>query len=95
MNDSGRVESRESGVWSLEKPRPDARHQTPDTRLRSLNRNAALAMLLVALTFLFYPSEEGMAWMMWRDAPLLALTLLAGAAFCALRWRRLLRSAHT
>jgi hypothetical protein len=30
-----------------------------------------------------------MAWMMWRDTPLLAIALMAGAAFFAFRLRRL------
>jgi hypothetical protein len=33
-----------------------------------------------------------MAWMMWRDAPLLAITLMAGAVFFAFRLRRLPRA---
>jgi len=67
---------------------PDTRLQTSDSSLRSRNRNVAAAMVLIALTFLFYPSEEGMAWMMWRDAPVLAAALVAGAAFFIVRWRR-------
>lgn len=76
------------GVSRRGNPSPDSRLPTPDSRLRSRNRNIAAAMVLIALTFLFYPSEEGMAWMMWRDAPLLAAVLVAGAAFFIVRWRR-------
>ena len=46
------------------------------------------AVSLLALTFLFYPSEEGMAWMMWRDAPLLAAVMAACAVGLLLLWRR-------
>jgi len=51
-------------------------------------RNAylALAISLLAATFLFYPSEEGMAWLMWRDTPLLAGALALTAAWFAWRW---------
>jgi hypothetical protein len=60
-----------------------------DRRVLALrNRYSALAALLLALTFLFYPSEEGMAWMMWRDAPVLAAALVVGAGFFIVRWRR-------
>jgi di/tricarboxylate transporter len=55
---------------------------------RKRNIYTALALSLVAVTFLFYPDEEGMAWMMWRDAPALALLLLAAGVLCAvLAWR--------
>jgi hypothetical protein len=57
--------------------------------LRRRNLYTALMASLAASTFLFYPSQSGMAWMMWRDTPLLAIALMAGAAFFAFRLRRL------
>jgi hypothetical protein len=56
--------------------------------LRRRNIYTALSASLLALTFLFYPNMEGMAWMMWRDATPLALTM-AGLAvlFAVLRWK--------
>jgi hypothetical protein len=60
--------------------------------LRRRNRYTALMASLAASTFLFYPSQSGMAWMMWRDTPLLAITLMAGAVFFAFRLRRLPRA---
>lgn len=56
--------------------------------LRRRNRYTALMASLAASTFLFYPSQTGMAWMMWRDTPLLATALMAGAAYFAWRLRR-------
>jgi len=88
MNDRASASGPGIGVSRPGAPSPDSRLQTPDARLRSRNRNVAAAMVLIALTFLFYPSEEGMAWMMWRDAPVLAAALVAGAAFFIVRWRR-------
>lgn len=52
------------------------------------NTYLALAICLLAATFLFYPSEEGMAWLMWRDTPLLAAALALAAAWFAWRWWR-------
>ena len=51
-------------------------------------RNAylALAISLLAATFLFYPSQEGMQWLMWRDTPVLAGALALAAAWFAWRW---------
>jgi hypothetical protein len=61
-------------------------------QLRRRNLYLALAISLFALTFLFYPSEEGMRWMMWRDTPLLAAALTVTAAGFAWRWWRATRS---
>ena len=61
-------------------------------QLRRRNVHLALAISLFALTFLFYPSEEGMRWMMWRDAPLLAAALAITAVGFAWRWWRASRS---
>jgi uncharacterized membrane protein YccC len=55
---------------------------------RKRNRYLAVAMSLLAVTFVFYVTEEGMQWMMWRDSTLLAVGLVAAAAvFGALWWR--------
>jgi hypothetical protein len=60
--------------------------------LRKRNLYLALAVTLLGLTFLFYPGTEGMAWMMWRDAPLLAGVMAAAGIYCALSWWRTPRS---
>lgn len=56
--------------------------------LRRRNLLLALAITLIALTFLFYPGTDGMAWMMWRDAPLLAGTMAAIGLACGFAWWR-------
>ncbi|MCI0432937.1 MAG: hypothetical protein L0271_04710 [Gemmatimonadetes bacterium] len=56
--------------------------------LRKRNLYLALGITLLALTFLFYPGTSGMAWMMWRDTPLLAAGMAAaGLVLLALWWR--------
>jgi uncharacterized membrane protein YccC len=60
--------------------------------LKKKNLYLALTITLLALTFVFYPGTEGMAWMMWRDAPLLASALAAAAAIFAIAWWRTPRS---
>lgn len=52
----------------------------------------ALAITLLGLTFLFYPGTEGMAWMMWRDTPLLAGAMALAGLYCAVMWWRTPRS---
>lgn len=55
---------------------------------RKRNIYLALAVSLFAVTFVFYVTEEGMQWMMWRDSTLLAVVLVAAAAvFGTLWWR--------
>jgi hypothetical protein len=48
---------------------------TPNTRRR--NVLTAAALFLTMLTFVPYVGEQRMVWMMWRDAPLLAVALIA------------------
>lgn len=55
---------------------------------RKRNLLMAGVVTLVALSFLFAPGEEGMLWLMWRDAPWLAAALLALAAVLLVVWRR-------
>ena len=57
-----------------------------NTRKRNLLMGAAVT--LIGLTFLFAPGEEGMLWLMWRDAPWLAAALLAVAVVLLIVWRR-------
>jgi hypothetical protein len=59
---------------------------------RRRNLYLALAITLLALTFLFYPGTGGMAWMMWRDAPVLAGTLALVGLGCGVVWWRTPRS---
>jgi hypothetical protein len=53
-------------------------------------RNAltAIALVLVAFTFVPYVGEERIVWMMWRDTPLLALSMTAAAIVLAVASRR-------
>jgi hypothetical protein len=56
--------------------------------LRKRNLYTALSLSFIAPTFLFYVTDKGMEWMMWRDTPLLAVTLAAvGLTFAVLRIR--------
>jgi hypothetical protein len=56
--------------------------------LRKRNLYTALSLSFIAPTFLFYETDKGMEWMMWRDTPLLAVTLAAvGLTFAVLRIR--------
>lgn len=57
-----------------------------NTRKRNLLMGAAVT--LIGLSFLFAPGEEGMLWLMWRDAPWLAAALLAVAVVLLIVWRR-------
>jgi hypothetical protein len=61
---------------------------TRSANQRRRNLYMAAAVTLVALTFVFAPGEEGMLWMMWRDATWLAILLLALAAVFVVLWRR-------
>lgn len=45
------------------------------------NVYTALGITCLAATFMFFVNQDGMQWMMWRDAPLLALGLVALAVF--------------
>jgi len=56
--------------------------------LRRRNLFLALGITLLGLTFFFYPGTTGMAWMMWRDAPLMAAGMAAaGIVLLVLWWR--------
>jgi hypothetical protein len=55
---------------------------------RRRNVLLASAITLIALTFLFYPGTEGMAWMMWRDAPALAIAMAIAGLGCGVAWWR-------
>jgi hypothetical protein len=53
------------------------------------NRSLALALVCFALSSLFIFGLDGhMVWLMWRDAPIVAAILFAGAVFFAVRWWR-------
>ena len=64
----------------------------PIDNRKKRNLYLALAITLLGLTFLFYPGTEGMAWMMWRDAPLLAGAMAIAGLYCAVCWWRTPRS---
>jgi hypothetical protein len=68
-----------------------------ETHVRSENagkRNGslALALALFAISCAYITGEEGLLWLMWRDAPIAAAVLAAAAAFFAVRWWRTPRS---
>lgn len=68
-----------------------------DTNVRDGNagkRNVslALAIALFAISCAYITGDEGLMWLMWRDAPLAAAPLALAAAFFALRWWRTPRS---
>jgi hypothetical protein len=56
--------------------------------LRKRNLYLALAVSLLAMTFLFYADEGGMTWMMWRDSPWVAVALVFGSLICWRLWWR-------
>lgn len=56
------------------------------------NASLALAIALLAISFAYITGEDGLMWMMWRDAPAIALLLAAAGAVFALRWWRTPRS---
>ena len=64
----------------------------PRVNQRRRNRTLACALALIAPTFLFYPGTDGMAWLMWRDAPALAAGLWIAGLACAVAWWRTPRS---
>jgi hypothetical protein len=59
---------------------------TPNTRRR--NALTAAALFLTMLTFVPYVGEQRIVWMMWRDAPLLAVGLIAVVAVLVTAIRR-------
>jgi len=60
-------------------------------RTQSVSRQnlyTALAVVSIVSTFVFSVDGEGMSWLMWRDAPVLAAALvLLGVTFLVLRRR--------
>lgn len=55
---------------------------------RKRNVSLALALALFAISCAYITGEEGLMWIMWRDAPLAASLLALAAAIFALRWWR-------
>ncbi|MGH7576305.1 MAG: hypothetical protein ACREM1_14415 [Longimicrobiales bacterium] len=62
------------------------------TNNRKRNLYLAAAITLLALSFLFAPSESGMLWMMWRDTTWLAVGFVVLAVLFIVLWRRSSRS---
>lgn len=56
--------------------------------LRRRNTLFAFAVTCIGLTFLFYPDEGGLPWMMWRDSPEIAVGLVAAGLICGVLWWR-------
>jgi len=56
------------------------------------NISLGLALVLFALSCVYITGEQGLIWMMWRDAPAISLLLAGAAAFFAVRWWRTPRS---
>ena len=75
-------------------PEPGLRMQTEVTgNTRRRNVYLGLALCLFAISSMFIFGLEGeMVWLMWRDAPVIALLLVLGALFFAVRWWRTPRS---
>ncbi|MGH7466868.1 MAG: hypothetical protein ACRENP_02680 [Longimicrobiales bacterium] len=61
-----------------------------DPVLRRRNVFTALALVFLVIPFVPYVQEERIGWFMWRDAPILATTLLALAVIMCIGWRRTL-----
>jgi hypothetical protein len=69
----------------------DPRSGLRDRQLARRNLFTALALVFVTIPLIPYVQETRIGWFMWRDAPVLALTLTALAAIMvigALRTRR-------
>lgn len=60
--------------------------------LRRRNTSFAAALVLTAVSSMFILGEDGLMWVMWRDAPLIAAPLAIAAAFFFVRWWRTPRS---
>ena len=60
--------------------------------VRRRNVSLALAIVLFAVSSTFIFGADGMVWLMWRDAPLVALSLFVAAAVLFVRWWRTPRS---
>jgi hypothetical protein len=56
--------------------------------LRRRNAFTAIALVLITLTFIPYVGEERILWMMWRDAPLVAVVMAGAAIALAIASRR-------
>ena len=67
---------------------------TPTPNLRRRNALTAAALFLTMLTFVPYVGEQRIVWMMWRDAPLLGVLLIAVAAVCVAAIRRIPNDRH-
>lgn len=70
----------------------DGRTDVQNDNARRRNVSLGLAIALVAISFAYITGEDGLMWMMWRDAPAVALVLAAAGAFFAVRWWRTPRS---
>jgi hypothetical protein len=64
------------------------RNRSRPANLRRKNSLFAAAVTLIALTFLFYADEGGLPWMMWRDSPAIAVTLVVAGLMCGALWWR-------
>lgn len=64
----------------------------PSDNTRRRNVYLAVALVLFAVSSMFIFGLKGMIWLMWRDAPVVAALLFAGALFFAVRWWRTPRS---
>ena len=64
-----------------------ARVMTKET-VKRRNIYLALALVLFATSNMFIFGPKQMVWLMWRDEPIAAALLLAGAVFFAVKWWR-------
>jgi hypothetical protein len=67
----------------------------PSDNARRRNIYLALALVLFATSSMFIFGLKGMIWLMWRDEPLVAALLFAGAVFFAVLWWRAGRGGRT
>lgn len=60
--------------------------------VRRRNVSLAVAIVLFAISSTFIFGADGMVWLMWRDAPIVALFLAVTAVLFLVRWWRTPRS---
>lgn len=65
---------------------------TRSGNVRRRNVSFAAGLVLAAVSSMFIFGEDGLKWLMWRDAPFLAAVLAFAAAFFFVRWWRTPRS---
>jgi len=70
----------------------DAETDVRNENARKRNISLGLALALFAISCAYITGEDGLMWLMWRDAPVASSLLAMAAAFFAVRWWRTPRS---